>query len=214
MRVCARMCTFHQGDKRCDQGRVAEAIVSTVQSHGGLLTADDLASHQSTFDAPICVSYRGHQVWEMPPNGQGLTALLALNILEGIDIAALKHNSPAYLHTLIEALRLSFADTRYYVADPKFSPAPLSDLLSAEYAAKRRALLDSSRAIVEPATGSPGASSDTVYFTAVDRWGNACSFINSNYMGFGTGIVPPGCGFTLQVRQARARFGGGGAAFC
>eukprot|EP00048_Salpingoeca_helianthica_P017474 m.237394 g.237394 ORF g.237394 m.237394 type:complete len:553 (-) comp21101_c0_seq1:32-1690(-) len=183
-------------------GRIAEAVVATVQDQGGLLTLDDLSGHQSTHDAPLCVPYRGCEVWELPPNGQGLTALLALNILEGIDVAALGHNSVAYLHTLIEALRLAFADTRYHVADPAFNPAPLATLLSAEYAATRRACIAPDRAMADPATGCPGASSDTVYFTTVDRWGNACSFINSNYMGFGTGLVPPTTGFTLQNRGA------------
>lgn len=184
------------------RGEVAEAIVAAVRQRGGVLTMEDLAEHCSRFDDPIHVSYRGTDIWEIPPNGQGLTALMALNILEEFDVAALGHNSAAYLHTLIEALRLSFADTLWHVADPEQNPAPLDALLSKEYARSRAALIQPDRAAADVVRGSPLHSSDTVYFCVVDGKGNACSFINSNYMGFGTGIVPKGCGFTLQNRGA------------
>jgi gamma-glutamyltranspeptidase/glutathione hydrolase len=140
------------------------------------------------------------RVWECPPNGQGLTALLALNLLEGFDLAALPPLSVERLHLEIEALRLAFADTRRYVADPAFSPAPLSALLDKAYANERRRLIHSDRAVLDRTFGVPIAASDTVYLSVVDGDGNACSFINSNYMGFGTGIVPDGCGFSLQNR--------------
>jgi gamma-glutamyltranspeptidase/glutathione hydrolase len=182
------------------RGDIARAIVEVVQKSGGVMTLDDLAAHASTWDEPISTTYRGYRVWECPPNGQGLAALIALNIIEGID---LKYHAPLSverLHLLIEALRLAFADTSWYVADPQFSPAPLADLLSKKYAAERLCLMHPHKATVDTTHGAPVASSDTVYFCVVDGQGNACSFINSNYMGFGTGIVPPGWGFTLQNR--------------
>ncbi|MEP0804013.1 MAG: gamma-glutamyltransferase [Chloroflexota bacterium] len=182
------------------QGAIAEAIVGVVKEAGGCLTMDDLASHVSTWEEPISVTYRGLRVYECPPNGQGITALIALNILEGFDLASLEALSAEKMHLMIEALRLAFADARWYVADPKFSNVPVKELLSKEYAAERRKLLDPQRATVDQKRGAPVASSNTVYLSVVDQWGNACSFINSNYMGFGTGIVPKGWGFTLQNR--------------
>ncbi len=182
------------------QGEIAEAIAHVVQQAGGCLTVDDLAAHASTWDQPISTTYRGLRVWECPPNGQGLAALLALNLLEGFDIACLPPLSTQRLHLMIEAMRLAFADTRWYVADPAFNPAPLEWLLSKEYAAERRKLIHLDHATLDQQHGTPTSSSDTVYLSVVDAEGNACSFINSNYMGFGTGIVPPGWGFTLQNR--------------
>jgi gamma-glutamyltranspeptidase/glutathione hydrolase len=182
------------------QGQIAEAIASTVQAAGGCLSVEDLAAHHSTWEEPLSVTYRGLRVWECPPNGQGLTALLALNLLEGFDLAGLPPLSASRLHLEIEALRLAFADTRWYVADPAFAPGPVEALLSKGYAIERRKLIDPSRATLDQVRGAPLASSDTVYLSVVDGWGNACSFINSNCMGFGTGIVPSGWGFTLQNR--------------
>ncbi len=182
------------------QGPIAEAIERVVQQAGGCLSAADLAAHTSTWEAPISTLYRGLRVWECPPNGQGLAALLALNLLEGYDLASLPPLSAARLHLLIEAMRLAFADTRWYAADPVFSPAPLETLLSKEYSAARRKLIDPHKATLDQRRGAPVAGSDTVYFCTVDADGNACSFINSNYMGFGTGIVPAGWGFSLQNR--------------
>ena len=182
------------------QGPIAEAIAQVVQEAGGCLSAADLAAHSSTWETPISVPYRGLRVWECPPNGQGLAALLALNILQGFELADLPALSTGRLHLLIEAMRLAFADTRWYVADPATDPAPLAWLLSPEYAAERRKLIDPQRATLDQRRGRPTASSDTVYLCTVDAAGNACSFINSNYMGFGTGIVPKGWGFTLQNR--------------
>ena len=182
------------------QGEIAEAIVDVIAQAGGCMSLDDLANHQATWDESISTTYRGYRVWECPPNGQGLTALLGLNILEGFDIAALEPLSAERLHLQIEALRLAFADARWYVADPKFNNLPISELLSKSYAAERRRLIDLSKATIDQQRGTPAASSDTVYLTVVDGEGNACSFINSNYMGFGTGIVPKGWGFTLQNR--------------
>lgn len=182
------------------KGEIGKKIIETIQKYGGVMTERDLANHVSTWDEPISTTYRGVRVWECPPNGQGLAALVALNILEEYDLKSLDPLSPERLHLLVESLRLAFADTRWYVADPKFNPAPLSGLLSKKYASERRAIIKKDRVTIDTKHGSPVAGSDTVYFCVVDGQGNACSFIISNYMGFGTGIVPEGCGFTLQNR--------------
>jgi len=182
------------------QGPIAESIAHVVETAGGCLGISDLANHQSTWENPISTTYRGLRIWECPPNGQGLAALLALNILEGFDLTALSPLSSRRLHLEIEALRLAFADTSWYVADPVFNPAPLDMLLSKEYAAERRRLIDPDKATLNQQHAAPTSGSDTVYLSVVDNQCNACSFINSNYMGFGTGIVPSGWGFSLQNR--------------
>ncbi len=182
------------------QGAIADSIVDVIQAAGGCMSAEDLASHESTWETPISTTYRGLRIWECPPNGQGLAALIGLNILEGFELAALPPHSPERLHLEIEAMRLAFADTRWYVADPAFHPAPLDWLLSKEYAAECRRLIDPGKANLDLQHGTPTSASDTVYLSVVDGDGNACSLINSNYMGFGTGIVPAGWGFSLQNR--------------
>ena len=182
------------------QGEIADAIAKVIQDSGGCMSVDDLAEHTSTWEKPISVTYRGYRVYECPPNGQGITALIALNLLEGFDLAALDPISAQRLHLEIEAMRLAFSDARWFVADPKFSNIPIEQLLSKEYADQRRKLIHPERATLDQKRGTPAASSGTVYFSVMDRFGNACSFINSNYMGFGTGIVPKGWGFTLQNR--------------
>ncbi|MCB9145201.1 MAG: gamma-glutamyltransferase [Anaerolineales bacterium] len=182
------------------QGSVAESIVGVIKEAGGCLSAEDLASHVSTWESPMSVDYRGLRVYECPPNGQGITALIALNILEGFDLASMDLLSTEKMHLMIEAMRLAFADAKWYVSDPAFSKIPMQELLSKEYASERRKLIDPKRATVDPQRGSPVNASGTVYLSVVDGMGNACSFINSNYMGFGTGIVPKGWGFTLQNR--------------
>lgn len=176
------------------RGEIAEKIAAAVQAAGGVMTVDDLAAHTSTWDEPISTVYHGVRVYECPPNGQGLAALIALNILEQAGEQA------DWLHVTIEAMRLAFADTAWWVADPAFVEIPLEELLSAEYARERAALIQRDRAAANLERGIPVAGSDTVYLSVVDGAGNACSFINSNYMGFGTGIVPAGTGFTLQNR--------------
>ena len=188
------------GKKSFYQGEIANAIAAVLKQAGGCMTTDDLAAHVSTWETPISITYRGYRVYECPPNGQGITALIALNLLEGFDLASLDAISADRLHLEIEAMRLAFADARWYVADPKFSNIPIKELLSKEYANERRKLIDPHRATIDQQRGTPVSSSDTVYFSVVDKFGNACSFINSNYMGFGTGIVPKGWGFTLQNR--------------
>ncbi|ETW01564.1 gamma-glutamyltransferase [Aphanomyces invadans] len=186
------------------QGRVAEAIVASVRAQGGVLSLEDLKNHTSTFVDPIKASFGGVDVYEVPPNGQGITALIALNLLNEIagDEWKKEHNSVEYLHTLIEVLRLAFTDARWYVADPTFSHVPVEELLSATYAKTRVALIDPDKAAVDPIRGSPVLSSGTVSFQVVDGAGNAVSMVNSNYAGFGTGLIPQGLGFTLQNRGA------------
>lgn len=182
------------------QGQIAESIVSVIKEAGGCLSAEDLASHVSTWESPISVTYRGLRMYECPPNGQGITALIALNILEGFDLSSLESLSAEKMHLMIEAMRLAFADARWYVSDPAFSKIPMDELLSKDYANERRKLINTRHATLDLARGTPVSSSNTVYLSVVDGFGNACSFINSNYMGFGTGIVPKGWGFTLQNR--------------
>ena len=182
------------------EGPLAQAIVKVLRESGGVLSLADLAGHRSSWPTPISTDYRGFRIWECPPNGQGLAALLGLNILEGFDLGSDGPLSTRRLHLMIEAMRLAFADTRWYAADPDLNPAPLDALLSKAYAEERRQQLNLKKASLDFTYGSPTTSSDTVYLSAVDGQGNACSFINSNYMGFGTGIVPQGWGFTLQNR--------------
>ena len=184
------------------QGWAGQAVVDVLQSLGGVMTVNDLAQHCSTFEPPISTTYRGYTIYECAPNGQGLTALIALNILEGYDLQTLDPRSSAYTHLLIEALRLAFADTRWFIADPTQSSVPVEGLLSKDYASERGELIDPLQVQPDPGRGAPVHSSDTVYLSAADGDGNACSFINSNYKGVGTGIVPQGCGFTLQNRGA------------
>jgi len=190
------------------KGRVAQAIVNLIKSKGGVMEMSDLEGHESDFVEPIKYQYQGEvTVYECPPNGQGITALIALGILEAMQesrsikpLLEMEHNSVEYLHALIEALRLAFADSRYYVTDPDVEHVPVKELLSKEYLQKRAKAFDPSKATADVNHGSPVQSSDTVYFSVTDQWGNGCSFIQSNYAGFGTGAIPKGCGFTLQNR--------------
>ncbi|MEE2673538.1 MAG: gamma-glutamyltransferase family protein [Myxococcota bacterium] len=182
------------------QGEIAAAVTAVVQEHGGVLEQSDLAEHRSTWVDPISTEYRGHRIWECPPNGQGLAALLALNLVRGFDLGTQDPLGADRFHLLIEAMRLAFADARWFVSDPETSRIPVDELLSDGYADVRRKQIDLGRANPDARRGTPFASSDTVQFACVDRDGNACSFINSNYMGFGTGLVPEGWGFSLQNR--------------
>lgn len=188
------------------EGRIAEEIVNLIQSLGGEMTLDDLKGHKTDIVEPITINYKGLDIWECPPNGQGIVALMALGIIEQLQeskrippISELKHNSTEYLHIVIEALRLAFADAIYHVADPIHSPTP-EHLLSKEYLAKRAKLINPLKQLPRIYRGEPLMHSDTVYFSVTDQWGNAASFINSNFGGFGTAAVPKGCGFTLHNR--------------
>jgi len=182
------------------KGEIARAIASYCEKNGCFISLADLAAQKSEWVEPISTNYRGYTVYEIPPNGQGLTALLTLNILEGFDLAALSAQPDRYYHTLIEATKLAFADRNRYIADPSFSKVPVSELLSKEYAAKRRALINPSRALDEPPPGEIKGGSDTTYFTIVDKDGNAVSFINSLFDSFGSGIVAGDTGIVLQNR--------------
>lgn len=185
------------------KGAAGRAIAVAVAARGGVMNEEDLATHESTLPLEVpSVELFGVELFEHPPNGSGITALIALNTLRGMGVDKLQHNSTEYLHLLIEVMRLAFADARWYVADPAVTHVPVKELLSEEYAAERRKLFDPSRAQVDVRRGSPVAGSDTVSFSVVDGDGMAVSFVNSNYMGFGSCIVPLGCGFTLQNRGA------------
>ncbi len=183
-------------------GTVADAIVATLAEMGGVMAHDDLKAHRTSWDDAISTDYRGVTVYECPPNGQGLVALEALNIVAGDDLAALPWDSPERIHLTVEAMRIAFADARQYNADLATNPAPLDFLLSADYAAQRRAEISPLRAMQPPSYGVPLAGSDTVYLSVVDGDGNACSFINSLYTGWGSGIVARGTGVFLQSRGA------------
>jgi gamma-glutamyltranspeptidase / glutathione hydrolase len=180
------------------RGEIAARIASAVRGAGGAMTVDDLAAHESTWQEPISLAYRDARVWECPPNGQGLAALLALAILDGMPPGA--PSSVERMHLQVEALRLGFADARWFVADPESVPAPLDALLSREYAAERRAGIDPLCAATSLSRGTPAGVPGTVYLCAVDAMGNACSYVSSHYLAFGTGIVPKGLGFPLQNR--------------
>lgn len=194
------------------RGPVAEAIVKRTSSKGHKLNAQDLELHESTVVDPISILFENHKVWEIPPSGQGLVALLALGIIQElhdsgkIDLKQLEHNSPEYLHLLIEACKIGFYDSDEYVTDPKFHHIPLDEILDKPYL-KKRAGLFSSTGIIDAEQMSHGVPdpkhrSDTIYLTVSDKDGNACSFINSVYNGFGSGIVVPEYGFSLQSRGA------------
>ncbi|OAA69796.1 acylase ACY 1 [Cordyceps fumosorosea ARSEF 2679] len=218
-----------EGKKGFYTGRIAEELVKVVQDLGGFLDLDDLKHHAEMGSEPvepISLKFYGQglsaqsadggiELWEHPPNGQGIVALMALGIIQELEKAGQiptfkpeDFNSPAYLHAIIEALRLSFADGNWYVTDPNVTKVPIAGMISEEYLASRAKLFDPSKVgenITEgrPLFTSPALqSSDTVYFTVTDAAGNAASFINSNYDGFGSGIIPRGCGFTLQNRGA------------
>lgn len=185
------------------KGEIGKAIADYCRANGGFITLEDLSTHRSDWVEPISTDYRGHTVYQIPPNGQGLTALIALNILEGFDLAAMASRSDLYYHTLIEAMRLAFADRNRYIADPAFASVPVRDLLSKEYAARRRALINPDKAMEAPAPGQiPLNSGDTTYLTVVDKDRNAVSFINSVFEVFGSGIVAGDTGIVLQNRGA------------
>ncbi|KAL3671229.1 hypothetical protein V7S43_003161 [Phytophthora oleae] len=186
-----------------EDGRIAQAIVDMVKEKGGVMTLEDLKNHTSTFVTPISTRFQGVDVHEIPPNGQGITALLALNILTQLtkDGKLPPQGSAEFVHLQIEALRLAFADAKWFVSDMEHNAnLPVKELLSEGYAKKRAALVNREKAAIDPKHGSPELSCDTVSFQVIDAQGNAVSMVNSNYEGFGTGLVPKGCGFTLQNR--------------
>jgi gamma-glutamyltranspeptidase/glutathione hydrolase len=182
------------------EGEICDAIIKFSERSDGLLSPRDFRDHTTTWMEPISTDYRGYTIYELPPNGQGLTALEMLNILEGYDIDTLKHNSPEYLHLLIEAKKAAFSDRDYYITDPDFEKIPVAGLLSKDYAKKIREGIDRNRAKAPSVPPSYPRSSETVYVTAVDRDRNAVSFISSIFMHFGSGMVVDGTGIILQNR--------------
>jgi gamma-glutamyltranspeptidase / glutathione hydrolase len=225
-----------EGKKGFYEGRIAQEIVKVVHSLGGHLSLDDLKYHGTTGTQevdPISLKFNGQnigniksgnrdgevgqggedsgvEVWEHPPNGQGIVALMALGILEELErtgkipqFAEADHNSTPYLHAIIESLRIAFADANWWVTDPDVEKVPSAELISRPYLAERAKLFSPDKALKGVDHGSPAHNnSDTVYFAVTDKHGNGMSFINSNYGGFGTCIVPKDCGFTLQNRGA------------
>ena len=187
------------GRKEFYQGSIARTIDAFMKSQGGFLSYDDLAKHHSEWVEPVSTNYRGYDVWELPPNGQGIAALQILNILEGYDIASMGFGSAEYMHLFTEAKKLAFEDRARYYADPAFANVPVSQLLSKKYAAERRKLIDRNKAAKVYPTGKIEAG-NTIYLTVADRYGNMISFIQSNYRGMGSGMCPTGLGFVLQDR--------------
>ena len=183
------------------EGPIARTIADTVQRQGGFLSTEDLAAHHSDWVEPISTNYRGYDVWELPPNGQGLAVLQMLELLEGYDLAAMGPGSADYLHTLVEAKKLVYEDRAHYYADPAFAKVPVAELLSEEYAARRRALIDPGQALREVDHGDPMLRhGDTIYLTVADASGTMVSLIQSNFGGMGSGVIPEGLGFMLQNR--------------
>jgi gamma-glutamyltranspeptidase/glutathione hydrolase len=182
------------------RGEICEAIADFSKNHGGLLSVEDFKDHTTTWVEPISTDYRGYTVYELPPNGQGITALEMLNILEGYDISSLGHQGPEYVHLLIEAKKYSFRDRDNLIADPDFEKLPLDELLSKEYAAKCRETINPEKAIdaFDPFANTSG--SDTVFVTAVDGERNAVSLISSIFVPFGSGMVVDGTGIILHNR--------------
>lgn len=183
------------------KGRIAREIVAFSEKQGGLFSLKDFGDHTSTWVEPVHATYRGYEVWEIPPPGQGIAALQMLNILEGYDLKKLGPESPDYWHLLIEAKKLAFADRAKFYADPAFAKLPTAELISKGYAAKRRQLIDLKKALTQIEPGEPKLDQgDTVYLCAVDKDRNCVSLIQSNYFGFGSGLVPGDLGFALQNR--------------
>jgi gamma-glutamyltranspeptidase/glutathione hydrolase len=182
------------------RGALAEKIVAFSRAHGGVHSFEDFAEHRSTWVEPIGSDYRGYRVCELPPNGQGLTALIALNNLESFDLAAYPLGSPECVHLRIEAIKLAFADRNRYIADPEHADVPTMELLAKDYAHGRAALINLQRALKSAAPGRVTAGTDTVYLTVADGTGNVVSLINSLYFPFGSGLVAGDTGITLHNR--------------
>jgi gamma-glutamyltranspeptidase / glutathione hydrolase len=181
------------------KGDIAKIIESYIKENGGFLSYDDLANHKSEWIDPVSANYRGYDVWQLPPNGQGIAVLQILNILEGFDIASMGFYSPDYVHHFVEAKKLAFEDRANYYADMDFSPVPVGKLISKEYADERRQLINPDRAARRYDAGLSDQP-NTIYLTIADKEGNMVSLIQSNYRGMGSGMTPPGLGFVIQNR--------------
>jgi len=188
-----------QGRDAFYRGEIAKVIDSFMRENGGFLSYDDLAAHTSEWVEPVSVNYRGYDVWQLPPNSQGLAVLQMLNILEAYDLASMGLFSPEYIHLLVEAKKLAFEDRAKYYADMAFNTIPIDWLVSETYADERRQLINPRRAARRVEPGIPPAP-NTIYLTVADREGNMVSLIQSNFRGMGSGMTPPGLGFVLQNR--------------
>ena len=184
------------------KGDMAHTIGTFMQENGGFLSQEDMAAHESEWIEPVSTNYRGYDVWELPPNGQGIAALQMLNLIEPYDVAAMGFGSADYMHLFIEAKKIAYEDRARYYADPAFNDIPVAELISKEYAHTRGQLLDMKKAARSYPHGDPGAlrEGDTIYLTTADSEGNMVSLIQSNYRGMGSGMAPPGMGFILQDR--------------
>ncbi len=181
------------------KGSIARDIADFMKKQGGFLSYDDMSRHHSEWVEPVSTTYRGYEVWELPPNGQGIAALQILNILEGYNISGMGFGSASYIHHFTEAKKLAFEDRSKYYADPIFSEIPVDHLISKKYAAERRKLINPEKASKVFDAGLK-ESGNTIYLTVADRYGNMVSLIQSNYRGMGSGMCPTGLGFVLQDR--------------
>jgi len=183
------------------KGEIAQTIDAFMKKNGGFLSAKDLSDHTSTWIEPVSTNYRGYDVWELPPNGQGIAALQMLNILEAYDFSKIHYGSTEHVHLFTEAKKLVFEDRAKFYADPEFAKIPVKSLISKEYAAERRKLIDPNKAATHYDAGNPALrEGDTIYLTVADKDGNMVSLIQSNYRGFGSGMMPDGLGFIFQDR--------------
>ena len=181
------------------EGKIAKIMSDFIIEQGGFLSYEDLKNHKSDWIEPVSTNYRGYDVWELPPNGQGIAALQMLNLLEKFDIKSMGFGSAEYIHHFVEAKKIAFADRAKYYADMDFNDIPVDFLISKEYADKRRDEIKPTRAARSVKAGEI-ENGDTIYLTVADKDGNMVSLIQSNYRGMGSGMVPPGLGFMLQDR--------------
>ena len=188
-----------KGRKGFYEGKVAQTISEFVVEQGGFLSYEDLENHSSEWIEPVSTNYRGYDIWELPPNGQGIAALQILNLLEKFDIKSMGFGSAEYIHYFTEAKKIAFADRAKYYADMEFNNIPVDYLISKEYADKRRSEINPTQAAKKVSAGEI-ENGDTIYLTTADSQGNMVSLIQSNYRGMGSGMVPPGLGFMLQDR--------------
>ena len=192
-----------QGPDAFYKGPIAQKMVAYSEAHGGYFSLADFADHKDDWIEPVSTNYRGFDVWELPPNGQGIAALEMLNVLEHFDLKSLEHNSAEHLHLFVEAKKLAFADRAKFYADPAFGELPVKELISKQYGRKQAQRINRNQAASDVPPGDPRlARSDTIYMCAVDKDRNCCSLIQSNYIGFGSKHVPGDVGFALQNRGA------------
>lgn len=184
------------------KGDIARTIDTYFKANGGFLSYEDMAAHHGEWVAPVSTNYRGYDVWELPPNGQGIAALQMLNVLEGYDFSRIPFGSPEHVHLFVEAKKLAFADRARWYADPAFQPAPVARLISKPYARERAKLISPDKVLreVQPGTPKELEEGDTIYLTVADKDGMMVSLIQSNYRGMGSGMAPTGLGFILQDR--------------